>query len=86
MSDAESPLRDLSGQAEISQLAEIGMADVAPGGLYVAYGAVTARAVAGAVAEHDSRHRAYLRHVVLMAVLFVGIGVTAIVAALALFG
>jgi hypothetical protein len=86
MADAESPLRDLSGQAEISQVAEIGMAHVPPGGLYVAYAAVAARAVAGAVAERDSRHMFYLRRVVLMAVLFVGIGVTAIVAALALFG
>ena len=85
MSDAESPLRDLSGQAEISHVAEVGMADVPPGGLYVAYGAVTARAVTGAVAERDPRRRAYLRHVVLTASLLVCICVAAIVVALALF-
>lgn len=85
MSDAESALRDLSGQAETVRVAEIGAVDIPPGGLYVGYGAVTARAVAGAVAEPDPRRRAYLRHVVLMAALFVCVGIAAIGVALALF-
>ena len=83
--ESPSPLHGQSGQAETIHVAEIGMADVPPGGLYVAYGAVTARAVAGAVADREPRRRAYLRHVVLTTALFVCIGVAAIIAALALF-
>ena len=86
MSDPESALTDPSGQAETVRVAEVAAVDVTPGSLYVGYGAVTARAVAGPVAERDPRRRAYLRHVVVMAALFVCVGVAAIVVGLALFG
>ena len=86
MSDPASAPSDLPGQAETVRVAEIAAVDVSPGGLYVGYGAVTARAVAGAVAARDPRRRAYLRHVVLMAALFVCVGIAAIVVGLALFG
>jgi hypothetical protein len=59
---------------------ETASVEVPPGGLYAAYGAVTARAMASAVADRDPRRRAFMRHVVLMSVLFVVAGVALIVA------
>src|SRR3954462_879847 len=54
--------------------------DAFPGGLYVVHGAVAARAIAGAVADRNPRRRAYLRHVVLAAGLFVIVGVALAIA------
>lgn len=57
--------------------------DVPAGALYVAHGAVTARAIAGAVAARDPRRRAFLRHLILSTTLFVAVGI-ALVAAVAI--
>ncbi len=59
--------------------------DVPPGGLYVAHGAVAARAVASAVSDRDPRRRAYLRHIILMAGLFVVCGLALTIAVAMLF-
>ena len=85
VSDDDVWSRNPSAQAESLPVAEIGIAEVPAGGLYVAWGAVTAHAVAGAVAERQPRRRAYLRHVVCAAVLFVGIGVAMVIALAMLF-
>jgi hypothetical protein len=69
-------------RALVSQIA----ADDPPGGLYASYGAVSARAVASAVAHRDPRRRAYLRRLILMTALFVVSGVVLTIAAAALFG
>ena len=58
--------------------------DVPAGSLYVARGAITARAVAGAIAARDPRRKAYLRHVLLTAIVFVCVGVGIAIALTAL--
>ncbi len=58
----------------------------APRGLYVAWGAVTASAVANAVVGREPRRKAYIRHVILTAAV-VGLGGAALVICIAaLFG
>ena len=81
--DDETPLQPSTAQSE--PLTTSSTVDVPSGALYVAHGAVTARALAGAVADRDPRRRAYLRHVVLTALLFVAAGVGVVIAAAALF-
>jgi hypothetical protein len=85
VSDDDLWSRNTSERSESLPVAEIGIAEVPAGGLYVAWGAVTAHAVAGAVAERQPRRRAYLRHVVFTAVLFLGIGVAMAIALAMLF-
>lgn len=85
MDDAESRLHDQSGQTEKAQIVEASVSGAPPGGLYAAYGAVTAGALAGAMASRNPRRRAYLRHVVLTAALFVCIGVAVVMAAVVFF-
>ena len=86
MSNPERPPNEMSEQAETRQRAEAGVADVQSGALYVAHGAVTARALAGALAARDPRRRTYLRHVVLMATLLVVVVAVVLIAAETLFG
>jgi len=63
--------------------AEIRSIGDTPGGLYATYGAVTANAIAIAAAGKEPRRKAYMRRIVLIA-LIIGIGGSALVVAIAL--
>lgn len=63
--------------------AEIRSTGDTPGGLYATYHAVTAHAIAIAAAGKEPRRKAYMRRIVLIA-LIIGIGGSALVVAIAL--